>query len=387
MKFQIRIFLFILFFSNVILAQTAFSNLGNIQIHEGAAIGFHTSLINNGVFNQNLGLTGFYNLEEQLSVSGANKTVFNNVEVAVENDLMLQTSMAVQNNLSFISGKIVTPKEDLEVSLEFLNYNVYSGEGDQENVHGYVTSVNTGEFIFPLGDENSFRPMIIPNQLANTSYKGAYYKENPNNPEVFSQTFDTSIKQPLLEKINDTEFWDLDGTTETDVVLTWDFDSDIGELTNDIENLRVVGWEKSTEKWVDLGQVSITGTIENGTIQSTMFRPDEYEVLTIGADFREVLGILEHVHHNFGFSPNGDGVHDNFVIDGLELRPNNTIEIYNRWGVLVYSKHNYNNTWNGISNHNLTLNKNEVLPVGTYFYILTFHDENSVWRGYVYLNK
>ena len=35
-------------------------------------------------------------------------------------------------------------------------------------------------------------------------------------------------------------------------------------------------------------------------------------------------------------TPNGDGLNDVFVIRGIEQFPNNTMRIYNRWGVLVY---------------------------------------------------
>lgn len=369
------------------LSQTAFHNIGNIQIHDQGEVGFHTNLVNDGTFDQNLGLVGFYSYNEQLEVSGIHKPIFNDVEVDVVNNLVLNTSVAIKNNLSFISGKVISPRNNAAISLEFLNYNVYSGEGNYEHVDGYASTINEGEFTFPIGDDDELRSMIIPYQLLNTNYKGAYFKEDPNNPSTFIQDFDTSNKQLVLEEINDVEFWDLDGSIETDIILTWNEDSNISVLTSDIENLRVVGWEKATHKWVDLGGESITGDINNGFIKSKIFLPDNYEVLTIGVDFREVLGISTSASHNFGFSPNGDGINDLFVIDGVEARPNNTLKILNRWGALVYSKKNYDNTWNGISEHKFTVDKNAGLPTGTYFYILDFHNENISWTGYIYLKR
>lgn len=47
------------------------------------------------------------------------------------------------------------------------------------------------------------------------------------------------------------------------------------------------------------------------------------------------------------FTPNADGKNDVFVIEGLERYPNNTVNIYNRWGNLVYSATNYQNNWDG----------------------------------------
>jgi hypothetical protein len=56
-------------------------------------------------------------------------------------------------------------------------------------------------------------------------------------------------------------------------------------------------------------------------------------------------------------------------------------------GAAVFSEKGYNNTWHGISEHNTTINKNAGLPRGTYYYILTFHDENITYTGYIYLGR
>lgn len=92
-------------------------------------------------------------------------------------------------------------------------------------------------------------------------------------------------------------------------------------------------------------------------------------------------------------TPNGDGIHDVLAIRGLENYPNNTIKIYNRWGVLVYSTRGYNsqgNVFDGTSQGRATIDQDNKLPVGTYFYILEYEDPASTLRtlnGYIYLNK
>ena len=136
-------------------AQTAFQNSGNVQIHKGGNIGFHTNVVNNGTFNQNVGFAGFYSLNGRLSVSGNNKMSFNTIEIDVFRDLFLETSLEVTNNLSFLSGKVVTPRNDLGVSLNFLDYYVYAGENDSNYVDGYAVTSNNSEFTFPIGDDNS----------------------------------------------------------------------------------------------------------------------------------------------------------------------------------------------------------------------------------------
>jgi len=92
-------------------------------------------------------------------------------------------------------------------------------------------------------------------------------------------------------------------------------------------------------------------------------------------------------------TPNGDGIHDVLTISGLENFPVNTIRIYNRWGVLVYTTNAYNtegNVFDGTSIGRVTVQVDNKLPVGTYFYILDYEDENDNMKslsGYIYLNR
>lgn len=91
-------------------------------------------------------------------------------------------------------------------------------------------------------------------------------------------------------------------------------------------------------------------------------------------------------------TPNGDGINDVLTIDKIEFFPNNTLEIVNRWGVLVYKVNGYNNSntfFNGYANQGKVISKSKKLPTGTYFYKLQFKQEGnkaSLTRtGYLYL--
>ena len=84
-----------------------------------------------------------------------------------------------------------------------------------------------------------------------------------------------------------------------------------------------------------------------------------------------------------GFSPNGDGANDNFVVHGIDAYPVNTITIYNRWGNVVYEKDAYQNEWGGENS------MGEQLPDATYFVILRVEagDEDIILKGYVDLRR
>jgi gliding motility-associated-like protein len=64
-------------------------------------------------------------------------------------------------------------------------------------------------------------------------------------------------------------------------------------------------------------------------------------------------------------SPNGDGVDDTWQIDNIELYPENTVNIFNRWGDKIFSAENYSraNEWRGDI-------KGQPAPVGTYYYVV-----------------
>ena len=82
-----------------------------------------------------------------------------------------------------------------------------------------------------------------------------------------------------------------------------------------------------------------------------------------------------------GFSPNGDGPNDFFVIHGLVDYPENEFKVFSRWGNLVYGRSNYNNEWDG------TNNKGEKLPDGTYFVIFEATNLVTPLSGYVDMRR
>ncbi|TXE16668.1 DUF11 domain-containing protein, partial [Psychroserpens burtonensis] len=87
------------------------------------------------------------------------------------------------------------------------------------------------------------------------------------------------------------------------------------------------------------------------------------------------------------FSPNGDGVNDVFVIDCIENYPDNSIEIYNRWGNIVYETKGYRNDFDGTSNGRAVLGEGDKLPVGTYYYVIDLGNGSEPRVGWLYINR
>jgi gliding motility-associated-like protein len=85
------------------------------------------------------------------------------------------------------------------------------------------------------------------------------------------------------------------------------------------------------------------------------------------------------------FSPNGDGVNDTYVIEGLIYYPLNKFQVYNRWGSQVLERSPYLNDWDGRSEADM--NWGELLPESTYYYILDLGNGDAPYTGYIYLKR
>ncbi len=63
------------------------------------------------------------------------------------------------------------------------------------------------------------------------------------------------------------------------------------------------------------------------------------------------------------FSPNADGINDEWEITFLRNYPNCSVEVYNRYGQILFKSIGYNKNWDGTYH-------NQSLPTGTYYYII-----------------
>lgn len=379
--------IFILAMTLFVHGQDAVHNYGNIQVHESAMVGFHMDVINDGTFDENLGLVGFYNEERTLSISGAFSPVFYDTEVSIENGLYLDIPVEIKNNFNFINGNLYTPKDRSNAYLKFSENSFFVGEGNHTKVDGYVSAENKENFTFPVGDEDRIRSLSISTAESQNAFKCAYFFENPNSPLSLEDNFNTSTLDLNVSGVSDREFWRLEGHAPVNATLSWDDFSNIGALGEYISDLTVVGWSKKQMKWINLGNTALEGSFSSGSITSETFIPNEYEIITIGGaiDINETLTTIE--LGNYFLTPNGDGKNDFLVIDGIAESPNNLLQIFNRYGVLVYYKENYNDEFEGLSNRDMVVKGNIGLPSGVYFYIIALKDLKIRHQGYLYLSQ
>jgi len=134
------------------------------------------------------------------------------------------------------------------------------------------------------------------------------------------------------------------------------------------------------------GLVTINYTVSNdqGCTSKVSYQVIVEDCKPVAKDDIEVFNAI---------TPNEDGVNDQLIIKGLENYASNKLEIFDRWGVKVFSTENYgknDNFFKGISNGKTVIDQNSGLSKGTYFYVLIYKDFEGIEKekvGYLYLSR
>ncbi len=130
------------------------------------------------------------------------------------------------------------------------------------------------------------------------------------------------------------------------------------------------GDQGSTYLWqpiTDLSDTIIASPIATPTVTTTYTVTITHPTGCFATDSITIT-VLPTIAVSNGITPNGDGKNDVWEIDGIEAYENCEVEIYNRWGELLFSSPGYTEKWDGKF-------KGKDLPVGTYYYIINLHDE------------
>ena len=132
------------------------------------------------------------------------------------------------------------------------------------------------------------------------------------------------------------------------------------------------------------------GPADGDTLQN--LNPGTYSVLVsdatgamgqatveLDAETNEDCGL----HIFSGITPNNDNHNDFWMIDNIEVYGSNTVELYNRWGDLVWKTDNYDNLSNYFEGFS---NKGTELPEGTYFYIVSVPQMGD-YKGWLQITR
>ncbi len=128
--------------------------------------------------------------------------------------------------------------------------------------------------------------------------------------------------------------------------------------------------------------------LQSGNSLITAANPDKNTIYTlyaygtngcIGKDEVQVNVAMNVAIPNV-FSPNGDGINDNWSIPYLETYPNCRVSVYNRYGNIVYKSSGVYQPWNGKI-------KGKDAPAGTYYYLIEPNINQQKYTGWLLLVK
>ena len=368
--------------------QGAVNHGAAMQLHEGGQLGFHIDFNNEGVFDKNKGLVGFYSDGGRRTLGGANPVEVHDAEFATTEGLLLENVLIVNNNGNLIEGDVLTSTQPgVRAYLQFNDQTFYTGESDHSKVQGYAVVTNKQEFTFPVGDAERLRPLTISSTVVDPQAACAYFPEDPARLSNLVGAYNFSAEGQEVPQVSSREFWVLDGEQPSRVTLSWDRYSNTRALSADLKALRVVGLSKASKTWVDLGNTRMTGDQDTGTVTSDFFVPGQYEAITLGGPGGMGALLARNGNGNYLLSPNGDGRNDVLALEGLEDARANTLEVYSNQGQLVYRKDNYQNDFDGTGSPGLGAASGGKLPEGVYYYLLRFHDTGKLHQGYFYLSR
>ena len=273
--------------------------------------------------------------------------------------------------LNFSNEVFITGADNLSDGIYTIQYQLSGASTLTSSVSGTFTN-GKGSFIISASELNTLGNVTVKvNQvISNVSQCGT--SGNAINPITFAVTqLDTPI---LNEKGN--EFCKTDNPTIANLS---------SNITNVSGSIKVVWYENAT----DADSFADTDLLEDGiTYYGALQSASGCESgirLAVTVDLNQCGDILI----PDGFSPNNDGINDEFVIlNILSKYPNFKLEIYNRYGNILYKGNQNTPNWNGTTTEGGIQLGNSTVPVGVYFYILEYNDGiTKPKQGRLYLSR
>lgn len=321
-------------------------------------------------------------------------TGFSNLQIANSRNVILEgQDLFVRKNVNFTNGRIILNSRnaviDLNSSITGYNENRYFVTGTGTNGGSLIrktTGLQQAQIIFPVGSSvNSYTPASVnyigvAQDLKLRVFDNVYDKAvfgTPDNTNFVTKTwiFSTSKLDPKASLIVNMQHNANEEGSQFSILRNQSF---VSRYTPNDQK-----WDVTAASGLNPGIISSGNAIPNSYISS--------RIITSGLTQNEYFSksvLRSNSISNFripaGISPNNDGLNDKFVIENLRSTDKVRIEVYNRWQSLVFRDTNYKNSFDGVGNQGGLVNN--ILPDGTYYYILNFNDSKPV-TGYIVINR
>jgi hypothetical protein len=271
----------LLFSFEGMVAQQAFTNSGNLQIHTGAQVtGFadftnssSAALVNNGSLfvrgNISNAQSAMSAGSGTLYLNGTGVQAINGTQVFRTFDLVTNNASGItlNNNLSvsglhtYTSGMITT-----SVTPNYMVYQAgsnYTGDDDSRHVNGWVKKYGNTDFVFPVGNATYKRTVALTNMSVSSEFNA---KHNAPSTPNYANLF------PPLVLIDTNEYWTINKVSggSARVVMNWDH-SKIPVPQVLLSNIRSAYYNGSF--WINtggtgFGNITTTGSVTSNSVSA-----------------------------------------------------------------------------------------------------------------------
>jgi gliding motility-associated-like protein len=339
-------------------------------------------------FNGNNSLYG--NVGQQILHPGyidstSSGVCFTNISLDNGAGLIITSDMAILGELNFRRGHVYLN-----------NYNVVMGDSaNSGKISGYdqsryfVTGSNPiGGFLkyssvpsnmsatFPIGPDNkNYAPLQMLNRGSADGFFARAFDKVYTNATSGSVITDSTLE--ITWNVGKTS------TASNDVMVTLQHDKIVEDPVfnahREASYISLFGsnkWDKPAFR----NNPQTPGTISSSfSIPSAMMNTRNFTLtdkslflskrITKGKKYFDVVNV---------FSPNGDNINDRWIVRGLRDYQNCVVEIYNRYGQMIFRSIGYNQPWDGTY-------KGQPMPVATYYYVIDLKNGDKPIGGSVTL--
>lgn len=341
-------------------------------------------------FSRNLSSPQYINQNTSQAGSG-----FSNISINNSSNVYIEgADLFIRNNLNFESGHLMLNNRNAIIPLNgtITGYNenrfIVTGTGTNGGSLQRATSgLQQANIIFPIGTTaDSYTP-------ASVNYAGVAQELKVR---VFDNVYDKAVYGTpdninFVNKTWNISFYNLDPNAKLTFSMQHNMRDESSQFTANRLQSFVSRYATNLEKWdiippsgINLGIISSGNAVPNAYVSTRVNISDLSQNEYFSKSVMTETNNISSYKVPSGISPNNDGLNDKFVIQNLKTTDKVRIKIYSRWQSLVFRDTNYNNNFEGIGNQNGLINN--ILPDGTYYYILNFND-SKLLTGYIIINR
>lgn len=359
----------------------------------------------NNVFNSTNSVTGsntlynmdldIYEIDNYVAIgdTSASITLSSSQDFIMINTVITKLNSQLPD-ATLVINNVETTCNSRDITLNYTVYNTNSTE---------ILPANT-PISFYIGGQIVGRT-ITQNSIAIGGSETGSFSFNiaaslPNNLNIQAVVDDTGNGIGIVNELNENnntfsipfelttspEFNTLENITSCNLGLTsglFDFSSYESEVKTDPTQIAHF-YENSAEATAGMHPISnSTNYMAQATPKEIFVRVDNDNCYAITSFTLFTKNCPPTVYN--AVSANGDGSNDTFFIDGLrDVFVNFNLEVYNRWGKLVWTGNNSKEDWDGTVPNAIG---GEKAPEGTYYYVLKLNDPDypNALVGYLYL--